>query len=93
MCYIHKDKNSCHINLDDVNEYCIWYDKDESKKKKNKIIKSINKNAVFLKNKVKNTYKEVDTPVGKSLQRAFEIKHPHYYLYQVLDYRTSTFSK
>ena len=67
VCNIHKTKENCRDAIDNVNESCIWKEEGESK---GKLTKYINKKANKVKHKVDKSYKELDTPVGRNLQKA-----------------------
>ena len=67
VCNIHKNKEACIDSYDDVNESCIWKDAGERKGKlKGKLTKFKKK----VTHKVDKSYKELDTPVGRNLQKA-----------------------
>ena len=63
VCNIHKTKENCRDAIDNVNESCIWKEEGE---RKGKLTKYANK----VKHKVDKSYKELDTPVGRNLQKA-----------------------
>ena len=67
VCNIHKTKENCRDAIDNVNESCIWKEEGE---RKGKLTKYINKKANKVKHKVDKSYKELDTPVGRNLQKA-----------------------
>lgn len=68
VCYIHEDKETCENNTDDIREFCVWKEPDHKQNKKK--FKGIRKFMKKIHNKLENSYKEIDSPVGKVFQVA-----------------------